>query len=625
MLLRIQSAEGTKRVEVSHNDSIQQLLKKACEVFGTSACRLYQDRQRQKELVASGRRTVKTSRLAHGDMLYMINAAQDTAYSMDVDQPSGSKEDSKASSSSSSSSRTNSRNAKVTVEEDLVDQLLVKQDGRIPGNRNPLLCHHKGNSRCIHCTDLDPWDEGYLKANNVKHMSFHTYVRKLKSGVDKGKFVQMSTLQCSIKPGCSDHPPWPQGICSACQPSAITLTRQPFRHVDTVVFENRAIVENFLTYWRTTGHQRAGLLYGRHVVHTDVPLGIRAEVAAIYEPPQEASIDQLKLLPDPNKPLVDDVARQLGLVCVGWLFTDLLPLDSSSGTVRHLRHSDTYFLSSHEVITAAVLQRQHPNPCTLAPDGFYGSKFATVIVTGDANNQVHMEGYQVSHQCESLVASGCLLPTLDAPELAYVKESTAKQYVPDVFFKEKDEYGNEVTRLGRPLPVEYLLLDLPVSTPNEPSHTFTETRENPFPIENRLVEGHLQDFSSLARYMRHTTSSDAEFLKRVSDFHLLVYLAELDVVPLRAELPPLLQAVKESDSAAAAAWRAGDAWSTVERLIEASPVSPVSLMPSSNGLGGAGPSGSGAPSGAASWTCAHCTFINAAGGGDVCDMCHLPR
>jgi hypothetical protein len=43
-------------------------------------------------------------------------------------------------------------------------------------------------------------------------------------------------------------------------------------------------------------------------------------------------------------------ARELGLVCVVWLFTDLLPLDASSGTVRH---SDTYFLSSYEVITAA--------------------------------------------------------------------------------------------------------------------------------------------------------------------------------------------------------------------------------------------------------------------------------
>lgn len=53
------------------------------------------------------------------------------------------------------------------------------------------------------------------------------------------------------------------------------------------------------------------------------------------------------------------------------------------------------------------------------------------------------------------------------------------------FFKEKDQYGNDVVKLGRPLPVEYLLLDCPASTPNEPVYTFTH-RDNSFPVENRF-------------------------------------------------------------------------------------------------------------------------------------------
>lgn len=52
------------------------------------------------------------------------------------------------------------------------------------------------------------------------------------------------------------------------------------------MFENSYLVENFLNYWRSTGHQRIGYLYGRYEVHSDVPLGIRATVVAIYEPPQ---------------------------------------------------------------------------------------------------------------------------------------------------------------------------------------------------------------------------------------------------------------------------------------------------------------------------------------------------
>lgn len=104
--------------------------------------------------------------------------------------------------------------------------------------------------------------------------------------VYRGKFLQLEDISCRIKRGCKDHPPWPRGICSKCQPNAITLNRQPYRHIDNVVFENASLVERFLNYWRSTGHQRLGYLYGRYEIHSDVPLGIRAVVAAIYEPPQ---------------------------------------------------------------------------------------------------------------------------------------------------------------------------------------------------------------------------------------------------------------------------------------------------------------------------------------------------
>jgi nuclear protein localization family protein 4 len=58
-----------------------------------------------------------------------------------------------------------------------------------------------------------------------------------------------------------------------------------------------------------------------------------------------------------------------------------------------------------------------------------------IFHSGDKENQIHMEGYQVSAQCMALVRDNCLLPTKDAPELGYIRESTDKQYVPDVFFK----------------------------------------------------------------------------------------------------------------------------------------------------------------------------------------------
>jgi nuclear protein localization family protein 4 len=44
----------------------------------------------------------------------------------------------------------------------------------------------------------------------------------------------------------------------------------------------------------------------------------------------------------------------------------------------------------------------------------------------------------------ALVRDKLMIPTKDAPELGYIIESTSKQYVPDVLYKEKDDYGNEV-------------------------------------------------------------------------------------------------------------------------------------------------------------------------------------
>lgn len=61
--------------------------------------------------------------------------------------------------------------------------------------------------------------------------------------------------------------------------------------------------------------------------------------------------------------------------------------------------------------------------------------FIINFFTGDASNQVHMEGYGVSNQCMALVRDNCLIPTKDAPELGYIRESTDKQYVPDVYYK----------------------------------------------------------------------------------------------------------------------------------------------------------------------------------------------
>lgn len=46
----------------------------------------------------------------------------------------------------------------------------------------------------------------------------------------------------------------------------------------------------------------------------------------------------------------------------------------------------------------------------------------------------------MSAQCMALVRDNCLIPTKDASELGYIKESSDKQFVPDVYYKVSDTF-----------------------------------------------------------------------------------------------------------------------------------------------------------------------------------------
>uniref|UniRef100_A0A8C2JNE5 Nuclear protein localization protein 4 homolog n=1 Tax=Cyprinus carpio TaxID=7962 RepID=A0A8C2JNE5_CYPCA len=473
-----------------------------------------------------------------------------------------------------------------------------------------------------------PFDEDYLNHLDppVKHMSFHAYIRKLTGGADKGKFVALENISCKIKSGCEGHPPWPEGICTKCQPSAITLNRQQvnehslrgskYRHVDNIMFENHTIADRFLDFWRKTGNQRMGYLYGRYTEHKDIPLGIRAEVAAIYEPPQIGTQNSLELIEDPKAEAVEEIAAKLGLRKVGWIFTDLLSEDTRIGTVRYTRNKDSFFLSAEECITAGHFQNQHANACRLSPDGHFGSKFFTVVATGGPDNQVHFEGYQVSNQCMALVRDECLLPCRDAPELGYAKESSTEQYVPDVFYKDTDKFGNDITHLARPLPVEYLIIDITTTFPKDPVFTFSSTLR--FPIENRDALGETQDFHSLATYLSQCSSSSSSFLDIVSDFHLLLFLVTNEVMPLQDSIGLLLDAVKTSNEELAQTWKKSEQWATIEQLCSTVGGQPSGSLDYAMG----GPT---LPqSSSAVWSCLHCTFMNQPGT-EHCEMCSLPR
>lgn len=117
--------------------------------------------------------------------------------------------------------------------------------------------------------------------------------------------------------------------------------------------------------------------------------------------------------------------------------------------------------------------------------------------------------------------------------------------------------------------MEYLLVDVPASTPLQPQYTFTPCdKRQPFPVENRYLDGHLQDFSALSTYLSRW--QEEEFLEAISDFHLLIYLYKMDMLPMRQHMSQLLEAVRTKDSNLAAMFRKEEVWKLLESLITAS-------------------------------------------------------
>ncbi|KAK6008886.1 nuclear protein localization protein [Ostertagia ostertagi] len=422
-------------------------------------------------------------------------------------------------------------------------------------------------------------------------MSFHAHVRKLTSGHGKGSQLKrpLENIRCTIDLNC----PAPQ-----------TVSERSMYEVQTASddIESPDIVNDFLNFWRTTGNQRIGYLIGKYQPFSDVPLGIKATVAAIYEPPQSCSPDGVQLLDDPHEDAVDQLCNWLGLKRVGWIFTDLWSADRVKGTVHCTRHKHAFFLSAEECITAGYLQSLYPNVTEYCSDRYFGSKLSH----GDEQEQVNFHGYQVSNQCTALVEAQLLCPT-NHPELAYIREKplTESQYLTDVQFTEKNQYGAEVLKDARPLPVEFLLVDVPTGMPKEPQYTFSPPPPVArFNIENRDSMGTTQGGANLSAYCAEYSLN--QFLEQATNFHFLLYLMTNNLVQMsEVEMQVLCTAVCTQDREAAIEWaRETVNWQQLVALCHEQGRSNESAVTST-------------------WSCKHCTFENTEQRPD-CSMCGLP-
>lgn len=539
MLLRFRSKDGMHRVSCESNDTMSSVLEKLIPLLDPNAdlnTLVLSDKPGDidaKPASTVAMNTVSDLGLKHGDIIFVTYSLSNNK----IENPN-----SNSASIPINNSTSNATNP-LKVNELPIDIELDNEQGLIPRTKSSL-CKHGDKGMCEYCSPLPPWDKEYHENNKIKHISFHSYLQKLNVQTNKSNgssyISPLSQLNYKIDLHCRNgHEPWPRGICSKCQPSAITLQQQEFRMVDHVEFQDAQLVNEFIESWRCTGMQRIGYLYGNYARYDSTPLGIKAVVEAIYEPMQHDEQDGITMdissIVEEMKQ-VDSIAADMGLLRVGLIFTDLTDAGNGDGSVFCKRHKDSFFLTPFEVILAAQHQIANPNVCRYSEQGIFSSKFVTCVVSGNQDGEIDISSYQVSREAEALVDADMISGSTH-PSMAWINETTNERYVPELFYMKQNEYGVTVKQNAKPaFPVDYLLVSLTHGFPkNEANVTTKKSRFltiKGFPWANRQSMGQSQDYQELKKWLGNSINEgDITVLQeKLSNFHALLYIRTLDIL-----------------------------------------------------------------------------------------------
>ncbi|KAG6889380.1 hypothetical protein C0995_001445 [Termitomyces sp. Mi166 len=653
MLIRVRSKDGNFRFDLQPTADVSELLAKILETTSDADLSSFtisnQPRGNEVKFSQLKGRTLKNLGLSHGDLVFVGYQSK----------PSSSVANDIVSGAPLALTTDATKRPWELVTEDPVDTYWRGQTGMLARGRDAQFCKHGPKGMCDYCMPLEPYDTVYHKENSIKHLSYHAYLRKItpKTSSASSSLPPLTPPSYKVKVPCptGGHAPWPAGICTACQPSAITLASQPFRMVDHLEIASTDIIERFLQAWRNTGLQRFGWLIGRYEPYDKVPMGVKAVVEAIHEPPQEGELDGLTLgLPWEDENRIRELAKSTStpLTIVGYIFTDLDPTPEDRSKNVYKRHPGSFYLSSLEAIFAATLQKANPTVSRSSSTGQFASRLVTAVLTATEDGHVDVAAYQVSEQAVAMVEADMIEASAD-PGIVRVKEEDRSQetarYVPDVFFTYKNEYGLEVKKSAKPcFPVEYLMLNVTHGFPQNPSPVFKSTQfkiENRPGLEDQSVENVMSTLSSLdaPNIPESRFAKPGEFHKRkelatyLSDWHLVAFLGSSQLLSPE-DMKVLMQTVSRPDlleePSALDPLLVTDGWQTLMTFTrESAPAPPSSSAPARSsshmdedipqevfdqiaaeeaGRGGAG-----------GRICPHCTFVNEHNRPD-CDVCGLP-
>ncbi|XP_074275558.1 NPL4-like protein 2 [Silene latifolia] len=277
------------------------------------------------------------------------------------------------------------------------------------------------------------------------------------------------------------------------------VTRQEQPHCEMVSFDRDA-ANNFQLYVNETlafGVKRGGFMYGR--VDDDG----KVEVDFIYEPPQLGKEDRLFLLRDSEEEkIVDAIASGLGMKRVGFIFTQ------SVG-----QEKDNYTMSGFEVAQAVELH---------AESGLkeWVTALVKLEVNEDGGPDVHFEAFQMSDMCVRLFKE-------DWFDLEGGEPKEGEEIDPKVSKMKKEVVvgGKDVKEVDN----DFFLVVVKIADHQGPL-------QSSFPIENRNVA---VTTKALRAHLDRTKS--LPFVKRISDFHLLLAVARY--LDLNADVPALTECV----------------------------------------------------------------------------------